>query len=69
LNKILKWFPTIAGVTLFTIGLFLKLAEKPKTYDQFISGNNYILIVIGIEAIIINLAFNHILKNSSNKQE
>jgi ABC-type uncharacterized transport system permease subunit len=68
LENILKWFPAIAGVILFLTGLILKIVEKPAGYDQFISGNSYILLVIGIEAVILNFAFNSILSDNSDSQ-
>lgn len=66
-ENILKWLPAIAGAVLFLIGLVLKISEKPASYEQFISGTSYILLVIGIEAIILNYAFNLILSESNDK--
>jgi hypothetical protein len=67
-GKVLKWFPATVGVILFITGLALKIAEKPSSYDDFIAGNSYILLALGIEAIILNLAFNIILKNGEDSK-
>ncbi len=69
INNLLKWFSAITGVVLLLIGLVLKIGEAPANYDQFISGNSFVMLVIGIEAIIINFAFNHILDEDYTKQK
>lgn len=63
LNRILKWLPAMVGVVLFVVGLVIKIAEHPINYDQFISNNSYILMVIGAEAVILNLAFTSVLND------
>lgn len=68
MKNILKWLPAIVGAALFLVGLVLKILENPASYDQFISGNSYILIIIGIVAVILNYAFNHIMNESDNNQ-
>ena len=70
MNKILKWLMTIIGVILFAAGLIMKISEKPSGYEEFIAGNSYILLIIGLEAILLNFAFNHILcDDAENNKE
>lgn len=69
MDKFLKWLPTVAGAALFLTGLVLKIIQGPKSYDEFISGNSYILLIIGIEAILLNFAFSSIINESAAQKE
>lgn len=66
MDKFLKWVPTIVGLILFITGIVLKIIEGAKSYDAFISGNSYIILVVGVEAILLNFAFNHILSDNDS---
>ena len=69
MDNLLKWAPAIAGLILFVTGLTLKIIQGAMSYEEFIMGNSYIILVIGIQAMLLNFAFNHILSDSNDYKE
>lgn len=67
-ENILKFIPAIIGIFLFLIGAILKIKYAPTGFDEFITGNGYLLIIIGILACILNIAFNYIINDTSYEQ-